>query len=198
MAQSRKISFSLFCKSIESFVFDNRNLLYLPVDNSKESVCREVKGAIFSLTTPQQVKSPKLVAVSKSSLELLGLKVDNDFKTLINNSIFIDYFCGNQIIPGSQPAAHCYCGYQFGYFAGQLGDGAAMYLGEVINQETGQRWELQLKGAGPTPYSRMADGRKVLRSSIREFLASEAMNYLGNLFFLYIFLRFPSLSSCSQ
>ena len=67
---------------------------------------------------------------------------------------------------------------QFGVFAGQLGDGAAIYLGEVINSQ-GQRWELQLKGAGMTPYSRAADGRKVLRSGIREFLCSEAMHHLG-------------------
>lgn len=73
---------------------------------------------------------------------------------------------------------HCYCGHQFGQFAGQLGDGAAMYLGEVCT-EAGERWELQLKGAGPTAFSRQADGRKVLRSSIREFLCSEAMFHLG-------------------
>jgi hypothetical protein len=78
----------------------------------------------------------------------------------------------SRIIPGSEPAAHCYCGYQFGYFSGQLGDGATMYLGEIINND-GERWELQFKGAGQTPYSRAADGRKVLRSSIREFLCSE-------------------------
>ncbi len=80
-------------------------------------------------------------------------------------------------MPGSDPAAHNYCGHQFGHFAGQLGDGAAISLGEVVNAR-GQRWEVQLKGAGLTPYSRAADGRKVLRSSIREFLASEAMFHL--------------------
>uniref|UniRef100_A0A8D0N2L3 Selenoprotein O n=1 Tax=Sus scrofa TaxID=9823 RepID=A0A8D0N2L3_PIG len=87
-------------------------------------------------------------------------------------------FSGNALLPGSEPAAHCYCGHQFGQFAGQLGDGAAMYLGEVCTA-AGERWELQLKGAGPTPFSRQADGRKVLRSSIREFLCSEAMFHLG-------------------
>ena len=74
--------------------------------------------------------------------------------------------------------AHCYCGHQFGSFSGQLGDGAALYLGEVVNSK-GERWEIQFKGAGPTPYSRSADGRKVLRSSIREFLCSEAMHHLN-------------------
>jgi uncharacterized protein YdiU (UPF0061 family) len=73
--------------------------------------------------------------------------------------------------------AHADCGHQFGAFAGQLGDGAAMYLGEVAGARG--RWELQLKGAGPTPFSRTSDGRKVLRSSIREFLGSEAMHGLG-------------------
>jgi len=120
---------------------------------------------------------------------------------------FAEYFSGNQIIPGfvttatttttiamatslqfnndyigAEPAAHCYCGHQFGHFSGQLGDGATMYLGEVINPK-GERWEIQFKGAGKTPYSRNADGRKVLRSSVREFLCSEvksdpiALNY---------------------
>ena len=71
-----------------------------------------------------------------------------------------------------------YCGHQFGHFSGQLGDGATMYLGEIITSK-GERIELQFKGAGKTPYSRSADGRKVLRSSLREFLCSEAHHYLG-------------------
>ncbi len=75
-------------------------------------------------------------------------------------------------MPGCSSAAHCYCGHQFGHFSGQLGDGATMYLGEVLNKKN-ERWEIQFKGAGPTPYSRSADGRKVLRSSLREFLCSE-------------------------
>src|SRR3569623_2446364 len=77
-----------------------------------------------------------------------------------------------------QPWASNYGGHQFGHWAGQLGDGRAITVGEIINA-AGQRWELQLKGAGPTPYSRHADGRAVLRSSIREFLCSEAMHHLG-------------------
>ena len=71
-----------------------------------------------------------------------------------------------------------YCGHQFGHFSGQLGDGATMYLGEIVTSK-GERIELQFKGAGKTPYSRSADGRKVLRSSLREFLCSEAHHYLG-------------------
>lgn len=79
---------------------------------------------------------------------------------------------------GMVPYAMCYGGHQFGNWAGQLGDGRAISLGEYVNAR-GERWEIQLKGAGKTPYSRFADGRAVLRSSIREFLCSEAMHFLG-------------------
>jgi len=85
---------------------------------------------------------------------------------------------GSRVLPGSVPMAHRYGGHQFGYWANQLGDGRAILLGEYLNNK-GERWELQLKGSGPTPYSRFADGRAVLRSSVREFLCSEAMHYLG-------------------
>jgi serine/tyrosine/threonine adenylyltransferase len=115
------------------------------------------------------------VAVSIPALELLGLSSETD----ISDPKFIEYFSGNRLHPKSVPAAHCYCGFQFGSFSGQLGDGAAMSLGEILNPQTDERWELQLKGAGPTPFSRQSDGRKVLRSSIREFLGSEAMHSLG-------------------
>jgi uncharacterized protein YdiU (UPF0061 family) len=121
------------------------------------------------------VTSPKMVAASYPALSLLGFSPETD----IHDLKFIEYFAGNRIHSQSNPAAHCYCGYQFGSFSGQLGDGAAMSLGEIVNPQTNERWELQLKGAGPTPYSRQSDGRKVLRSSIREFLASEAMHGLG-------------------
>merc|ERR1712051_122978 len=81
-------------------------------------------------------------------------------------------------IKGSIPISHRYGGYQFGHWARQLGDGRAIMLGEYVN-DTGERIELQLKGAGKTPYSRFGDGRAVLRSSIREFLCSEAMHHLN-------------------
>ena len=87
-------------------------------------------------------------------------------------------FGGNRLLEGMQPWASNYGGHQFGQWAGQLGDGRAISLGELVTAR-GERWELQLKGAGPTPYSRTADGRAVLRSSIREFLCSEAMHHLG-------------------
>lgn len=83
-----------------------------------------------------------------------------------------------ELWPGMKPYAMCYGGHQFGSWAGQLGDGRAISLGEYVNKK-GERWEIQLKGAGKTPYSRFADGRAVLRSSVREFLCSEAMHHLG-------------------
>jgi uncharacterized protein YdiU (UPF0061 family) len=90
---------------------------------------------------------------------------------------FASVFGGNEVLPGMQPYAACYGGHQFGTWAGQLGDGRAIGLGEI--KTASGRFELQLKGAGPTPYSRSADGRAVLRSSLREFLCSEAMHHLG-------------------
>jgi len=90
----------------------------------------------------------------------------------------IEALAGNRLLSGMSTYATCYGGYQFGHWAGQLGDGRVIYLGEAVSR-AGQRWELQLKGAGPTPYSRRADGRAVLRSSVREFLCSEAMHHLG-------------------
>ena len=91
---------------------------------------------------------------------------------------FTQIMAGNQLAKGMDPYASCYAGHQFGNWAGQLGDGRAINLGETINPQ-GVRWALQLKGAGPTPYSRQADGFAVLRSSVREFLCSEAMFHLG-------------------
>lgn len=89
-------------------------------------------------------------------------------------ALVVSYYAAS--VPVSR-GLQCYGGHQFGSWAGQLGDGRAISLGEVVNM--GQRWELQLKGAGKTPYSRFADGRAVMRSSIREFVASEALHHLG-------------------
>lgn len=156
-----------------NFKFDNAVLRELPVDKEYGNRQRQVSGACFSLVDQMPVENPKLVSYSESALSLLGIK-ESDLK----DDGLVEILAGNQLVDGSQPAAHCYCGHQFGYFSGQLGDGAAMYLGEIIN-ENNERWELQLKGSGLTPFSRQADGRKVLRSSIREFLCSEAMHHLG-------------------
>lgn len=162
-------------RPLDALNFDNSALKNLPLDPvEKNYVRRNVKGAVFSKVMPSPVENPRIVAFSGSALELL----DVDTEKAVKDTKFAEYFSGNTLLTGSEPAAHCYCGHQFGYFSGQLGDGRAMYLGEVVNRN-GERWEIQLKGAGKTPYSRDADGRAVLRSSIREFLASEAMYHLG-------------------
>uniref|UniRef100_H0XAL6 Selenoprotein O n=1 Tax=Otolemur garnettii TaxID=30611 RepID=H0XAL6_OTOGA len=164
--------------------FDNRALRALPVEvppPSPEDAAfapRPVPGACFSRVRPAPLREPRLVALSEPALALLGLAAPSAVATREAEAEAALFFSGNALLPGAEPAAHCYCGHQFGQFAGQLGDGAAMYLGEVCTA-AGERWELQLKGAGPTPFSRQADGRKVLRSSIREFLCSEAMFHLG-------------------
>uniref|UniRef100_A0A8C9FZR7 Selenoprotein O n=1 Tax=Pavo cristatus TaxID=9049 RepID=A0A8C9FZR7_PAVCR len=156
--------------------FDNLALRSLPVDPSEDSAPRAVPGACFARVRPTPLRNPRLVAMSPPALALLGLEAGGPEAEREAEAAL--YFSGNRLLPGSEPAAHCYCGHQFGSFAGQLGDGAAIYLGEVRGPR-GARWELQLKGAGITPFSRQADGRKVLRSSIREFLCSEAMFHLG-------------------
>lgn len=159
--------------TLETLAFDNLVLSSLPIDSNQQNYVRQVAGACFSKVTPTPVEAPQLVAYSAEAMGLLDLP-----ESELQRPEFVKFFSGNEILPGSETAAHCYCGHQFGYFSGQLGDGAAIYLGEVVNKK-GERWEVQLKGAGKTPFSRQADGRKVLRSSIREFLCSEAMHYLG-------------------
>ncbi|XP_065052587.1 protein adenylyltransferase SelO, mitochondrial-like isoform X1 [Rhopilema esculentum] len=160
--------------TLENLNFDNKAVKELPLDNSVDPrVRRPVPGACFTSVNQEPLENPETVAYSSDALSLLDIPEEE-----ISKDDFAEYFSGSKILPGSSPAAHCYCGHQFGYFSGQLGDGAAMYLGEIVNHK-GERWELQLKGSGPTPFSRQADGRKVLRSSVREFLCSEAMHYLG-------------------
>ena len=104
--------------------------------------------------------------------------LDMDPDSMSQDEDFVQFVAGTKVIKDSIPLSHRYGGYQFGYWASQLGDGRAILLGEYVNAHQ-QRIELQLKGAGKTPYSRFGDGRAVLRSSIREFLCSEAMHYLG-------------------
>ncbi|XP_038654091.1 protein adenylyltransferase SelO-like isoform X2 [Scyliorhinus canicula] len=173
-------------KLIESF----------PLDPIKENYVRQVRDCIFSAVQPEPFKSAvKLVAVSKEVVEdLLDLDV-----SVTETKEFIQFVSGAQILPGSVPLAHRYGGHQltdlssFGkshealakklYIAGKYKEVAN--FGGYRSQELwwsgrhGTRWELQLKGSGKTPYSRDGDGRAVLRSSIREFLCSEALNYLG-------------------
>jgi uncharacterized protein YdiU (UPF0061 family) len=153
--------------------FDNSFVRELPADPETENRPRPVRSASFTRVKPTRVSAPRLVAYSREVLALLDLP-----PAAAESPSFAEVFVGNRQLPGMDPYAACYGGHQFGNWAGQLGDGRAISLGEVVNKQ-GQRWELQLKGAGPTPYSRHADGRAVLRSSLREFLCSEAMFHLG-------------------
>ena len=121
---------------------------------------------------PTPLPAPHFVAASAPAAALVGLDA-----TDLAHDDFVELFTGNRVAPRSQPLAAVYSGHQFGHWAGQLGDGRAILLGEVATPDGPM--ELQLKGAGMTPYSRMGDGRAVLRSSIREFLCSEAMAALG-------------------
>lgn len=159
--------------TLDSLHFDDSFVHSLPADAALGNSRRQVRNACFSRVLPTQVKDPQLVAFSPEVAELLGL----DPARLAADEL-AHVFAGNRLLPGMDPYAACYGGHQFGNWAGQLGDGRAISLGEVLTS-THQRWELQLKGAGPTPYSRTADGRAVLRSSLREFLCSEAMHHLG-------------------
>ncbi|MFA5983221.1 MAG: YdiU family protein [Methylococcaceae bacterium] len=158
---------------LNGLVFDNQFVHKLPADPELENNRRQVMGACYSKVRPTQVSKPKLVAYSAEMAELL----DMSSQACLTEE-FVQVFAGNRLLPGMEPYAMCYGGHQFGQWAGQLGDGRAINLGEVTNSQK-QHWTLQLKGAGPTPYSRSADGLAVLRSSVREFLCSEAMYHLG-------------------
>lgn len=140
---------------------------------------RMVKGALYTYVRPEENEASELLGVSPRAMEDIGLKhgeqASEDFRaTVAGNKIYWDSDSGSGIYPWAQ----CYGGYQFGSWAGQLGDGRAISLFESTNPFTDTRYEIQLKGAGKTPYSRFADGKAVLRSSIREFVVSEALNAL--------------------
>ncbi len=159
--------------NLDNLVFDNCFIRELPADTETINNRRQVIGACYSRVLPTPVANPQRVAYSREAAELLDLTTD-----ACESDDFIQVFAGNRLAAGMEPYATCYGGHQFGNWAGQLGDGRAINLGEAVNRK-GERWALQLKGAGPTPYSRTADGLAVLRSSVREFLCSEAMYHLG-------------------
>jgi len=144
----------------------------LPADKNKSNTRRQVLKACYSFVTPRVPSDPKLIHASIEMAATLGIP-----ESELNEKTFLDIASGSKIIEGSSPYAMCYGGHQFGHWAGQLGDGRAINLGELVHDE--KRWALQLKGSGETPYSRTADGLAVLRSSIREHLCSEAMFHLG-------------------
>jgi len=156
---------------LDQLTFDNTFTKELPADPSTENRPRQVSGAAFSRVAPTATESPSLIAHSPEVAA--SLDIDD-----VESEAFTRVFSGNEVLPGMDTYAMPYAGHQFGNFAGQLGDGRAITLGEVVTPGVG-RQTLQLKGAGPTPYSRTADGLAVLRSSVREFLCSEAMHHLG-------------------
>ncbi|MFZ6862647.1 protein adenylyltransferase SelO [Undibacterium sp. Ji67W] len=141
-------------------------------DFFQNSLFSSLPASFFTHLRPTPLPSPYLVAFSE--------KMANEHSVLFNRfqeTEAVEIFSGNKIPFTANPLASVYSGHQFGVWAGQLGDGRAILLGDTINKYQ-QRFEVQLKGAGATPYSRSGDGRAVLRSSIREFLCSEAMHAL--------------------
>lgn len=144
----------------------------LPADPILENNRRQVSNSCFSYVAPKITSNPKLLHVSPEMLENIGLS-----EAEAESDQFLKVFTGNKVLINTRPYAMCYGGHQFGNWAGQLGDGRAINLYEV--EHSNRSWQLQLKGAGETPYSRTADGLAVLRSSIREYLCSEAMFHLG-------------------
>jgi serine/tyrosine/threonine adenylyltransferase len=142
----------------------------LPADNIREIYSRQVHGACFSNALTRIPSKPEMVHFSSQYLNELALKIEDENE-------FLKIVSGEKRYNDFQPYAMCYGGHQFGNWAGQLGDGRAINIADI--EVNNQPLQLQLKGAGPTPYSRGSDGLAVLRSSIREYLCSEAMHNLG-------------------
>ncbi len=149
----------------------NRFTEQLPADKNETNSIRQVWNAAYSKVLPKTTSSPKWLALSNDLGDFFQIES-------LKNQEFLAILSGNKTLENSVPYAMCYGGHQFGHWAGQLGDGRAINLFELKGKDD-KYYTLQLKGAGPTPYSRTADGLAVLRSSIREFVCSEAMYYLG-------------------
>ncbi|MBC6605433.1 YdiU family protein [Hymenobacter sp. BT188] len=163
---------SLNTQQLDQADFQNSFVEELRGEASRNKNPRQVPGYHYSRIEPTPVRDPHLLAWSDDLGGFLGIARPDE------RGPAVDALAGNLITDSMKPFAARYGGHQFGHWAGQLGDGRAISLGE-LKATDGSTWEIQLKGAGPTPYSRRADGRAVLRSSLREFLCSEAMYYLG-------------------
>ncbi|WP_145126128.1 protein adenylyltransferase SelO [Pseudomonas sp. URMO17WK12:I11] len=146
-------------KALDQLTFDNR--------------FARLGDAFSTQVLPDPIADPRLVVASASAMALLDLD-----PAQAELPLFAELFSGHKLWEGADPRAMVYSGHQFGGYNPRLGDGRGLLLTEVVN-DAGEHWDLHLKGAGQTPYSRMGDGRAVLRSSIREFLASEALHALG-------------------
>ena len=145
--------------SLSELVFDNR--------------FARLGDAFSTQVMPEPIAEPRLVIASPAAMALLDLDPSE-----ADSPVFAQLFAGHKLWSSAEPRAMVYSGHQFGQYNPRLGDGRGLLLGEVVNQR-GEYWDLHLKGAGETPYSRMGDGRAVLRSSIREVLASEYLHALG-------------------
>ncbi|WP_374439633.1 protein adenylyltransferase SelO [Pseudomonas panipatensis] len=146
-------------KTLDQLTFDNR--------------FARLGDAFSTEVLPDPIANPRLVLASRSAMALLDLD-----PAVSEQAEFAELFAGHKLWSDAEPRAMVYSGHQFGAYNPRLGDGRGLLLGEVVNA-AGEHWDLHLKGAGQTPYSRMGDGRAVLRSSIREFLASEYLHALG-------------------
>jgi serine/tyrosine/threonine adenylyltransferase len=165
-------------RPLSSLIFQSDFVTSLPVDSARTQESRKVSNICSSYTMPTKVSAPQLLGWSSSLAAQLGIESPTMDGLGQETQKIAKILSGNELIEGMQPYSARYGGHQFGHWAGQLGDGRAITLGE-FRDLSASSWELQIKGAGPTPYSRRADGRAVLRSSVREFLCSEAMHHLG-------------------
>ncbi len=144
----------------------------LPADSNEQNTRRQVEHSCYSYVFPKSTAKPQLLHVESIFAQSLGFTKDD-----LSTPQFLNLITGNESLKTYKPFAMCYGGHQFGNWAGQLGDGRAINIAEIQTHTT--NWYLQLKGAGETPYSRTADGLAVLRSSVREYICSEAMFHLG-------------------
>src|SRR4051795_13681092 len=143
--------------------------VHFPFDNSYAAL----PDGFFARVAPTPVPSPRLVKLNRELAVYLGLDPE-----WLSGSGGVDILAGKRVPEGADPIAMAYAGHQFGHFVPQLGDGRAILLGEVIGAD-GVRRDIQLKGSGPTPFSRRGDGRAALGPVLREYIVSEAMAALG-------------------
>lgn len=158
---------------LDKIRFEQQFIDELPGDPDRSNQVRQVYKSCYSLVNPKSTTAPEMIGWSREVAEELGFSEEQ-----MRHPDFVDVLSGGHLLPTMSPYAMCYGGHQFGSWASQLGDGRAINLGELISR-SGRSQTLQLKGAGLTPYSRQGDGLAVVRSSIREFLCSEAMHHLG-------------------
>jgi serine/tyrosine/threonine adenylyltransferase len=151
-----------------------REAFRLPTSGTLENHFARLGEGFFTAMPAEKVgEAPRLIHANPFAAELLDID-----PAVFGDPAFAEVVSGHRPLAGFSPLAMVYSGHQFGVWAGQLGDGRALLIGQVRNRK-GELWDIQLKGAGKTPYSRFGDGRAVMRSTIREYLASEALAALG-------------------